>query len=107
MQWHASVRVRSRFEFHVVHSNQGTTMTTDQKGILIFSHLIRDGDISWTMTFRGHFFSKWGTFRGHFLRVTSRGHFLVTFRGHFVHEMSPTWMTFRGHFWMTFRGHFW
>ena len=44
---------------------------------------IRDGDISWTMTFRGHFFPKWGTFRGHLLRVTSRGHFLVTFRGHF------------------------
>ena len=40
MQWHASARVHSRFEFQVVHSNQGTTMTTDQKGILIFSHLI-------------------------------------------------------------------
>ena len=36
MQWHASARVRSRFEFHVVHSNQGTTMTTDKKKDLNF-----------------------------------------------------------------------
>ncbi len=42
-----------------------------------------DGDISWTVTFRGHFFSKWATSRGHCQRVTSRGRFLVTFRGHF------------------------
>ena len=36
---------------------------------------IRDGDISWTMTSRGHYFSKWATSRGHSQRVTSRGHF--------------------------------
>ena len=41
------------------------------------------------MTFRGHFFSKWGTFRGHFLGVTSRGRFLVTFRGHFCPRNVP------------------
>ena len=35
----------------------------------------RDGDISWTMTSRGHYFSKWVTFRGHSQRVTFRGHF--------------------------------
>ena len=43
----------------------------------------RDGDISWTMTSRGHFFSKWATSRGHCQRVTSRGHFLVTSRVRF------------------------
>jgi hypothetical protein len=42
-----------------------------------------DGDISWTMTSRGHFLSKWATSREHCQRVTSRGHFLVTSRGHF------------------------
>ena len=36
---------------------------------------IRDGDISWTMTSRGHYFSKWATSRGHSQRVTFRGHF--------------------------------
>ena len=35
----------------------------------------RDGDISWTVTSRGHYFSKWATFRGHSQRVTFRGHF--------------------------------
>jgi hypothetical protein len=30
------VRVRSRFEFQIGLSNQGTTMTTDQKGALFF-----------------------------------------------------------------------
>ena len=34
-----------------------------------------DGDISWTMTSRGHYFSKWVTSRGHSQRVTFRGHF--------------------------------
>ena len=44
----------------------------------------RDGDISWTMTSRGHYFSKWATSRGHSQRVTSRGHSQrVTFLGHF------------------------
>ena len=46
----------------------------------------RDGDISWTVTFRGHYFSKWATFRGHSQRVTSRGHYFskwVTSRGQF------------------------
>ena len=45
-----------------------------------------DGDISWTMTSRGHYFSKWATFRGHSQRVTSRGHYFskwVTSRGQF------------------------
>ena len=51
----------------------------------------RDGDISWTMTSRGHFFAKWATSRGHCQRVTSRGHFFVTsfwvnFYGHFLGE---------------------
>ena len=36
---------------------------------------IRDGDILWTMTSSGHFFSKWVNFRGHSQRVNSRGHF--------------------------------
>ena len=35
----------------------------------------RDGDISWTMTSRGHYFSKWVTSRGHSQEVTFRGHF--------------------------------
>ena len=35
----------------------------------------RDGDISWTMTSRGHYFSKWVISRGHSQRVTFRGHF--------------------------------
>ena len=46
----------------------------------------RDGDISWTVTSRGHYFLKWATFRGHSQRVTSRGHYFskwVTFRGQF------------------------
>ena len=34
-----------------------------------------DGDISWTMTSRGHYFSKWATSCGHSQRVTFRGHF--------------------------------
>ena len=34
-----------------------------------------DGDIWWTMTSRGHYFSKWVTSRGHSQRVTFRGHF--------------------------------
>ena len=45
-----------------------------------------DGDISWTVTSRGHYFSKWATFRGHSQRVTSRGHYFskwVTSRGQF------------------------
>ena len=37
--------------------------------------IMRDGDISWTMTSRGHYFSKWATSRGHSQRVTFRGHF--------------------------------
>ena len=46
----------------------------------------RDGDISWTVTSRGHYFSKWETSRGHSQRVTSRGHYFskwVTSRGQF------------------------
>ena len=80
--------------------------------LLTTSGLRRDGDISWTITFRGHFFSKWATSRGHSQRVTSRGHFLVTSHGlprevlilgefswtffcprevtYYVHEMSAT-----------------
>ena len=34
-----------------------------------------DGDISWTMTSRGHYFSRWVTSCGHSQRVTFRGHF--------------------------------
>ena len=34
-----------------------------------------DGDISWTMTSRGHYFSKLVTSCGHSQRVTFRGHF--------------------------------
>jgi hypothetical protein len=45
----------------------------------ILDHFLRDGDISWTMTSRGHFLSKWATSRGHFQKVTSRGHFLGEF----------------------------
>ena len=66
-----------------------------------------DGDISWTMSSRGHFFSKWATSRGHCQRVTSRGHFLVTSRGRFC----PREVLFLGEFsWtllVTSRGHFW
>ena len=60
----------------------------------------RDGDISWTMTSRGHFFSKWATSRGHCQRVTSRGHFLVTSRGRFC----PREVLFLGDFSWTFFG---
>ena len=45
-----------------------------------------DGDISWTVTSLGHYFSKWATFHGHSQRVTSRGHYFskwVTSRGQF------------------------
>ena len=42
-----------------------------------FMYLLRDGDISWTMTSSGHFFAKWANLCGHFQRVTSYGHFLV------------------------------
>ena len=45
-----------------------------------------DGDISWTVSSRGHYFLKWATFRGHSQRVTSRGHYFskwVTSRGQF------------------------
>ena len=34
-----------------------------------------DGDISWTMTSRGHYFSKWATSYGHSQRMTFGGHF--------------------------------
>ena len=34
-----------------------------------------DGYILWTMTSRGHYFSKWVTSRGHSQRVTFPGHF--------------------------------
>ena len=34
-----------------------------------------DGVISWTMTSRGHYFSKWAISRGHSQKVSSRGHF--------------------------------
>jgi hypothetical protein len=36
---------------------------------------IWDGDISWTMTSCGHYFSKGATSRGHSQRMTFRGHF--------------------------------
>ena len=62
-----------------------------------------DGNISWTMTSRGHFFSKWANFRGHFQRVTSSGHFLVSSRGHFFHEKSSFFVDI---FWVNFSGHF-
>ncbi len=59
--------------------------------VILHKHLqctfYRDGDISWTMTSRGHFFSKWATSRGHCQRVTSRGHFCpreVLFLGEFL-----------------------
>ena len=48
-----------------------------------------DGDISWTVTSRGHYFLKWATFHGHSQRVTSRGHFF------------SKWVTFRGQFWLS------
>ena len=66
--------------------------------VVFLASLNRDGDISWTMTSHGHFFSKWVTSRGHFLRATSLGHFGWLFvdifgvnsRGHFGwHEKSP------------------
>jgi hypothetical protein len=40
-----------------------------------------DGDISFTMTSSGHFFSKWVNYRE---RVNSGGHFLVNSSGHFL-----------------------
>ena len=50
----------------------------------VFLASSRVGDISWTMTSRGHYLSKWVTSRGHSQRVTSRRHSQrVTFRGHF------------------------
>ena len=73
-----------------------------KNGILPAFHgkTIRDGDISWTMTSRGHFFSKWGTSCGHCQRVTSRGHFLVTSCGSFLR-----WI-FVDIFWVNSSGHF-
>ena len=41
----------------------------------LFSFSERDGDILWTMTSRGHYFSKWVTSRGYSQRVTFCGHF--------------------------------
>ena len=55
----------------------GSVMFIDQtflKVIEIRLHF-RDRDTSWTMTSRGHYFSKWVTSRGHSQRVTFRGHF--------------------------------
>ena len=42
-----------------------------------------DGDISWTMTFRGHYFSIWATSRRHSQRVTFSWTLSVTSRGQF------------------------
>ena len=57
--------------------------------------LTRDGDISWTVTSRGPYFSKWATSRGHSQRVTFRGHSQrVTSRGHYFSK----WVSFRGRF---------
>ena len=39
------------------------------KFLLTFS-ILYDGNISWTMTSRGDFFSKWANVRGHYQRVT-------------------------------------
>ena len=55
---------------------------------LFFSYLWQDGDFSWTMTSRGHFFSKWVNSSGHFQRVNSCGHFWLNSRGHFL--LSPS-----------------
>jgi hypothetical protein len=68
---------------------------------------IRDGDISWTITSRGHFFSKWATSRGHCQRVTSRGHFLVTSRGRFCpREVLFLGWIFVDIFWVNSSGRF-
>ena len=53
---------------------------------------------TWTVTSRGHFFSKWATSRGHFQRVTSRGHFLVTSRGQKCPREVSFGVNFRRHF---------
>ena len=51
-------------------------MCTANIGHLEKSVLItEDGEISWTMTSNGHFFSKWANFRGHLQRVTSHVQF--------------------------------
>ena len=36
---HSPIRVRSRFEFQVGHSNQSITLSTDQRYTFIFSYL--------------------------------------------------------------------
>ena len=65
--------------------NGGLEMYYGISKIMLAQLHTRDGDISWTVTSCGHYFSKWATFRGHSQRVTSRGHYFskwVTFRGH-------------------------
>ena len=62
-----------------------------------FMYLLRDGDISWTMTSSGHFFAKWANHRGHLQRVTSHGHFLVN-------SFCPRKVHFLGEFLWTFFG---
>ena len=55
-----------------------------------FMYLLRDGDISWTTTSNGHFFSIWANFCGHLQRVTSHGHFLVSSSGYFCPREVPS-----------------
>ena len=62
------------------------------------------GDISWTFLSTKCHLVGWlfvDTFE-----VTFRGHFWWHLVDIFVHEMSPTWVNFRGHIWVTSRGHF-
>ena len=86
---HSQLNISTRFYLALVLSISGPPR-----------EIKRDEDISWTMTSRGHFFSKWATSHGHCQRVTSRGHFLVTSRGRFC----PREVFFLGEFSWTFFG---
>ena len=57
-----------------------------------FAALLGDGDFSWTVNSRGHFFSKWANSSGHFLRVNSRGYFWWILMDIFGHENSAFWV---------------
>ena len=57
----------------------------------IKASFVTDGDFLWTMTSRGHFFTKWANSSGRFLRVNSHVHFLC-----FLVDIF--WVNSSGHF---------
>ena len=70
-------------QVHLVSLHQTTLNLRKKKWGFLNQHLpvhgaFCDGDILWTMTSRGHYFSKWVTSRGNSQRVTFRGHFWLS-----------------------------